>query len=285
VLTGDGRYVATNDGSGPVEVFLAADGSRVDLGAQDLRGQTVPYRAGSELALWLPSQLLGEPTVPGRLTFWSIDALRAGKPGLVREHMLASDGAGIVQTGPCFSPDGRFFAVEDTVHDLLRAGTGGWGIPDALITLLVPAPGGRRALALRGMAHGRNGGSGQLALHLADGGKGQQREMRPFPRELAWSPDGRTVALLDGHLRLMDPDTLADLDTREGPWHDLAWLDERSLLLIDYDGSLSLHSIDAPGPLASLELRASAHSVEVDARGRRAVVALADRLVVVEIAR
>ena len=284
VFPGDGQHLAIANDNEVVSVFRLDDGTAVPVPIGTLRGQPIPYPGGTELVLWESPWLVGDRSGPGRLSFRSIAALRAGEKGLVRECRTPSGSPFRTET-PQFSPDGLHFAIGATIHDTLQPERVAWRVPEEFEQSVQAGPRGETALAMKWTDHAFGLGPYELTATLwrADSTRIAQRKFANCSGAGVWSPDGKRLAIVAGDgLHLLPPDGLKDVQTIAGEWSAGTWIDGERMLLWNYQGEIDFVSIAAPGRHTRTALRGG--GVVVDRGGTRAAIQLQDRVLVVRIA-
>jgi WD40 repeat protein len=282
LLTADGRFGVAVDANGRLQVFDARTGA-VTTTLAPLRGVPVPFLGGPELVLWEEAPE-GNTGPLGKLSWWSIDMLRAGNPKPVRELEL-EDGSNRRGLTPAMSRDGGSCGIGNSVFDVVGGGRVLWSVTKGDHELL-PADGGQEALAvLRQRIWPGPIGLGQMLPGLVryeDGHAAAHVEM-PTPRIASYSPGGARLLCLDySGARFLDAETLEEQKFLQGPWSGVAWVDDGRCCLLSGD---HLNLCDSQGEMiASLALPGRAVDLAVDRNGRRAMAVLRDRLVIVRIA-
>ena len=286
VLTADGRFGALRDAFGRVRLFDVATGDVVPTPA-DWRGLLIPYDAGPELVLWRESGP-GPGAAPGRLSWWSIDLLRAGRMEPIRELPLAVDPR-LPGGWPTLSRDGRFCALGNTLFDLIADGQVHWSADETTLGALLPATGGQSALSLfnppvakkRFLPRQKE----EILLRLW-GPRGQLAEARveDTPLSGGYSPGGARVLCVSRiGVVFLAADTLEEQLSVAGAWSAAVWIDDERCLVQGRDAPV-LELWDERGqPLEKRTLPGFARELAVDRAGRRVLAVLRDRAVVLRI--
>lgn len=208
----------------PLELYSESEGTRVKLGESDSNGAQVPFEwspDGSTLATAYrsfrnPSQVLALWDASGNLKtcLTYVDKNRGGYPAIA----LA------------WSPDGRTLATS-TNHIMGGVDPGGRMVLTATVELWDISTGQHSTLRFPSYADGPQLDAGFVSM-------------------LAWSPDGRTLAMLRGQsvVKLWDVDNgrlrtnvaCASGDGRGYLIHDLAWSPDSRMLATAYNGGIAL---------------------------------------------
>jgi hypothetical protein len=277
-LTGDGRHavIATR---GDLYAIELATGKASAL-PQVARGCPVPYSLGAEFLLWSPPS--DDPDI-GELTWWSVEALRAGRVAPVRTVRLRGIAA-------CRSPwpqvhsEGRWAAVGDRVYDLLGDGVAAWQLPDLPKGRAMPVADGGRAVVLHSPLQGPK--LSWLEVVRADGERLARTDDREPVHLADVSPDGRSVLVVsDRQMAVLETDGLTEVVCEHAVFWPLAgWLDGETLLVVSgRPPMLQMRSVSAP--LAELELPEQPRRLVIDRAHQRALVVAGSRLLAIRIRR
>jgi hypothetical protein len=283
VLTADGRYCAVASGRRDIEVFDTATGDRFALPAI-ATGTLLPNPAGPELLLWSRPKA-GEPGAGLALAWWSPASLRAGHSDPVRRVELDEVPDRRDDPTPAVSPDGRWLAFGGAVFDLDLGGAPQWLVHKAGAK---PCDGGRQVLVVHEVVRGIGGPGtprgGNVELRSRDGASQRLGEKRVSATWAEVSPDGAHLAwTTKAQLEVVRVDTLATTARIDGSWDGVgAWVDGERLVLA---GSAPERVDLCRGyrVVATLPVRSTPRYLAVDRSGRRMIVVLGDRVLVVRI--
>lgn len=279
VPTGDGRFVAVSDTDSTVHVFDAT-GDPLQL-PSPIRGALVPDGENDVLTVLQtvdPEDSWRQPRT--RRSDWSLDALRAKRPALVRETEVP-EWSTIVASLLRSSDEAS--ALASAALDFV--GEDYASLPNG--ASFVPAPRGTRVLAVEDLRAKGPIEHGVLAAKLSvvdrDGNVLGTASSEPV-RAAAWSRDGARIGLLGAQrIVIRDGTTLGELAVVRGAWTAFAFVDANTLLLADAD-SLSLQPTNGDTAIARISMPNCARRVTTDTNGTRAVVLLHDRALVVRVA-
>jgi hypothetical protein len=262
-VTADGKYVALAGPRGLVTVLRRADGEVVAMPIA-LRGTPIDHRDGPGLAL------LQEPPSPGGgwsrlappegtewrrgvVVLWSIDAMRAGEKGVVREWSVPGHPARdpFVESPRVPSPDGARSCSLDLVVEVCGPGLTTLGLFDRDDDLV-------RSFDLLGCGF-----------------------------DAAWSPASDAIAVLANRLHVCPATAAGDALEISDRCTAFAWLDARQLVFAELRGdtvTLLLRTIGAPGSTDRLVVPGPiVTDLRVVANGTRALLLRRNSAVLVRI--
>ncbi|MBK8979569.1 MAG: hypothetical protein IPM29_27015 [Planctomycetes bacterium] len=281
VLTGDGRFVAAKGRGVALAVFGSESGEPV--APPPVAGGAIPLanRTRPELTLCTPAGRI--PT----LEYW----LPATPGGPLRVQSLElSTRARIgpaqqVQSGIRLGADGRTLTLGDLAIDLARPTEPLLDLDRVLMATLAIAPDGELFAGIEPTPDSFGGGIGGLRVVDRAGRERLAVRLAELPLDVAFTADGR--ALLVATNRQLHSHAVPELhEVRTFPlrWSRLAPLTGDLVLAAAADAVVLWRHGDAE-PLAELATPAPVLGLATSGDGRTAVATLADRLLLLRVAR